>query len=271
MSSSFVSWSVQSVFRDVSGRIRRELEIAGSEQIHQVGKEHIKCASPIYWTPWTAFLLLYSPKFLKNLKDTIFLWSTDIFILCQVDPRMLLTVLPDQDYKFLPNSQSCLFLRENKGQRLRLNFFVMKEINSLTVVGFLIGKNKNWLIIIFCNINNICVLVLSFLLLSFFHAGILIAYTLTQGTNKENYCYKLQYQRMKRRLWRGKNILLSIVSLIGRVVFIFWQKMDGLKSRKWISNCFSSRRHLIYWKYFPSWMEKKTKSMLRNSGSFMDI
>ena len=43
----------------VPGCLRSGPELAGSEETRQVGREHLKCNSLSYWTPWTVFLLLY--------------------------------------------------------------------------------------------------------------------------------------------------------------------------------------------------------------------
>ena len=56
---------------------------------------------------------------------------------------MLLISLLVQGCKFSFKSQSCFFLRENKEQQIRLNYFFMNEVNLLTVIMIVVGKNEN--------------------------------------------------------------------------------------------------------------------------------
>ena len=63
-------------------RIRISLDLAGSKETRRVGIERLKCNSPSYWPPWTAFLLLY-PQFRHRLerKDALVIWEHSRFVL----------------------------------------------------------------------------------------------------------------------------------------------------------------------------------------------
>ena len=90
---------------------------------------------------------------------------------------------------------------------------------------FVVGKNVKWLVRIVS--TEFLKLVFSVLLFVLFLTGNTIVCTLSQGTNREKYSYKIQHQRLKCQLWRGTNTFSSISSLMGHVLSIRRRKMDG--------------------------------------------
>ena len=106
-SSSFVPWFLRSVFRDVSGAIPEWPWISGFR------RKSSRRDAAFRPTELLGQILCYSTlNFFGNFSDIVFLWSENIWVLCQVTPKMFLTILLVNCCKFSLIPQSCDFLRE---------------------------------------------------------------------------------------------------------------------------------------------------------------
>ena len=133
-------------------RIRSHLELPGSQETSQVGKEHPNCGFPSYWAPWTNSLLLCTP-FPRE-----FQWcDLETFVFCA---RLLLGC----------SSQFSLSIAASFRSLFRVVIFYWKKwTTSKTKLSFHEGNQlvnnynncrkvkENWLIIILSSINKNCV------------------------------------------------------------------------------------------------------------------
>ena len=112
---------------------------------------------------------------------------------------------------------------------------------------------------------------LHFFFYTFSLVGNIIVCTQSQGTNKDNYSYKMQHQRLKCHFWREINTFPSIPSLIRRVFSIFRRKMDGPNPSELDINVLipAATFHLINAAPFPK--RKTAKTNLTNLGKFMEF
>ena len=124
--------------------------------------------------------------------------------MCQVTPRMLLTILLVDRCKFPLIPQSCHFLGESDDQRIIVDclFSGKKSICVLPYqknVENQLYRTISSVLKVYYNTSELTIvsLVLSFLLLIPFPAGNIIVYTSNQSTNREKYSYKLQHQSQK--------------------------------------------------------------------------
>ena len=198
---SFVPLFVPSVFWDATGLDPECPQISGFRRNLSSWERAPKMRLSVLLNSLGNFFLLY-PQFPQKLEWYNLLVVWEHFYL-----------VPDCSWDALHNSlcsglQVFAYFSElpfSTGQNehwLRLKYlFFMKEINSLTITIILVGKNENWLIIIVSNINNYCVFVFSFFVLTSFVLALMLIHQKRRTLPVVSGCHQLREGVVVPPLW----------------------------------------------------------------------